>query len=208
MGLHLFSADGVRVVLTELILFAPLFAVALRYARLPAKPVHVGVFVTVWTASVWLIASGSQARDSIVGFVLREDTAYTSGFSDEAFRTVKHGDSDLEVRRRLGAPMKEIWIYAGGQASEPAAEISALSITGTCATIHFHAGRVASMFDHGVCMRRGIRAGMSLAEVEQRLGVAPERDWQYTWSAGGGHHRTRIVAFRKNRVSMIIRQWN
>jgi hypothetical protein len=34
--------------------------------------------------SVWLISSGNPVRDAIVGFLLREDTAYTSGFSEEA----------------------------------------------------------------------------------------------------------------------------
>ena len=208
IGLHFFTAEGVRVALTELILFAPLFVVALRYPRLPARPVHAGVFLTLWAASVWLIASGSQARESIVGFLLREDTMYTSGFSEDAFRAVKHGDSSVEVRRVVGAAMKEIWIYGGDATSGPALGMSAASMRGTCATVHFHAGRVASTFDREACTKQGIRTGMSLAEVERQLGAPAERDWLYTWSAAGGHHRTRVVAFTEDRVSMIIREWN
>jgi inner membrane protein len=208
IGLHLATAEGARVVLTELILFAPLFLVAVRYARLSARPLYVALFLTAWALSAWLIVSSSRARESLVGFVLREDTAYTGGFSEDAFRAVEHDDSVAEVRRLLGAPMKEVWIYGGNPASGPALETSAQSMRGRCATLHFHAGRVAATFDTEACTQRGIRTGMSLADVEQRLGVPPERDWQYTWSAGGGHHRMRIVAFTGDRVSMIMRRWN
>lgn len=208
IGLHLATAEGARVVLTELVLFAPVFLVALLYPRLPARPPYAALCLAVWAPSVWLIVSSSQARESIVGFLLREDTAYTGGFSEDAFRAVAPGDSVAEVRRLLGAPMKEIWIYGSNPASEPALETSARSMAGRCATLHFHAGRLAATFDSEACTQRGIRTGMSLADVEQRLGVPLERDWQYTWSAGGGHHRTRIVAFTEDRVSMIIRRWN
>ena len=104
--------------------------------------------------------------------------------------------------------MKEIWIYRRSPTSESALETSALAMRGTCATVHFHAGRAAGTFAPDACAQRGIRTGMSIAKVEQRLGVPAERYWQYTWSAGGGHHRTRIVAFTQDGVSMTIRQWN
>jgi inner membrane protein len=142
-----------------------------------------------------------------IGFLLREDTAYTTGFSDDAFRAVKQGDSAAEVRRLLGTPAKEIWIYSNNAGSEPAPETAALSMRGTCATVHFHAGQAAATFDPDACAQRGIRRGMSLADVEQHLGVPRERGWQYTWSAGGGHHRIRVVVFTQDRVSMIFRHW-
>ena len=208
IGLHLLSADGARVVLTELILFAPAFVAALRYRPLTARRLRVAVFLAVWAPSVWLIVSGNRGREAIIGFLLREDTAYTSGFSDAAFRAVKHGDSAGDVRRLLGTPMKEVWIYSANPESESSLETAALSMRGTCATVHFHAGRVAAMFDREVCTHRGVQTGMSTGDVEQRLGAPPERNWQYTWSARGGRHRMRIVAFTRDRVSMIIRQWN
>jgi len=208
IGLHLATAEGARVVLTELILFAPLFLVALRRKGLSARSLHLAVILAVWVASVWLIASSSEARESAIGFLLREDTAYTAGFSERAFRSVKHGDSAADVRRVLGTPTKEIWIYSASAESESALETSALSIRGTCATVHFHAGRVAGTFDREVCNQRGIQTGMTTTDVEYQLGVPPERAWQYTWSGGGGHHRVRIVAFTRDRVSVIVRQWH
>ena len=207
IGLQIATAEGARVVLTELILFAPAFLVALRPKRLSARSLHLAAGLTLWAASVWLVASSSEARESTIGFLLREDTAYTVGFSDDAFRAVKHGDSAAEVRRLLGTPAKEIWIYSDNVASETAAETAALATRGTCATVHFHAGQAAATFDSEACAQRGIRPGMSLADVEHRLGVPRERGWQYTWSAGGGHHRVRIVAFTHDRVSMIVKQW-
>jgi inner membrane protein len=208
IGLHLASAEGARVVLAELILFAPVFLAALGYPRLSARPLRVASFLTLWVMSVWLIASSSRARESMIGFLLREDTVYTTGFSEAGFRRVKHGDSAVDVRQLLGAPRKEIWIYGGSSALEPALETSALSTRGTCATVQFDAGLATATFDREACTQRGIRTGMSLADVEQRLGVPRERGWQYTWSAGGGHHQMRIVTFAQDRVSMIIRQWN
>ena len=208
IGWHLLSAEGVRVALTELILFAPAFVAALRSRSLTARPLRVALFLAVWAPLVWLTVSSGSGREAIIGFLLRDDTAYTSGFSDAAFRAVKHGDSAGDVRRLLGAPMKEIWIYSADHASESALETAALSVRGTCATVHFHADRVAATFDREVCTQRGIETGMSTADVEQRLGAPAERDWQYTWSARGGHHRMRIVAFTRDRVSMVIRQWH
>jgi hypothetical protein len=207
IGVHLLNADGARVVLTELILFAPVFVAALRYRPLTARPLRAALFLAVWATSVWLIVSSGRGREAIIGFLLREDTAYTGGFSEAAFRAVKHGDTAGEVRRLLGTPMKEIWIYSAHPESEPSIETAALSMRGACATVHFHEGRVAAMFDREVCTHRGIQTGMPIADVEQRLGAPPERNWQYTWSARGGHHRTRMVLFTRDRVSMRIRQW-
>jgi hypothetical protein len=208
IGVHLLTAEGARVVLTELILFAPAFVVALPYRPLIARPLRMALFLAVWVPSVWLIHASSPGREAIIGVLLREDTAYTPGFSEAAFGAVEHGDSAGQVRRLLGAPTKEIWIYTAHAESDPSIETAAFSMSGACATVHFHEGRVAAMFDREVCTHGGIQTGMRTDDVEQRLGVPPERNWQYTWSARGGHHRMRIVTFTRDRVSMKIRQWH
>jgi hypothetical protein len=83
--------------LTELVLFAPLFAWALRRrptaaARVPRRASRCG-----WPI-VWLIGSTDPVREAVMGRLLREDTAYSSGFSEAAFRTVAIGQSDTDVR--------------------------------------------------------------------------------------------------------------
>ena len=209
IGPDFFSREGGVVALTELVLFAPLLLYALRFSRRPAKPIPLGLFFSAWLGSVWLISSGGQARESVVGFLLGEDTAYTSGFSEQAFRTIQHGHSDADVRRLLGAPLRESWLYpATGENMQPSIDQSASSIRGVCGVVNFEAGVVATTVDRDACRQRGIQPGMSFRGVEERLGAPPERDWHYTWSPSGRHHRVRIVCFTKNSVSMLIRQWN
>src|SRR5580765_2772617 len=78
IGLAFFSPYGGIIALTELVLFSPLFLFALRSRRIEpnrlTKPT--ALFLVFWIATVWLISSGYPARDAIVGFLLREDTAY------------------------------------------------------------------------------------------------------------------------------------
>lgn len=208
IGPDFLSPEGGMIALTELVLFSPVLLFALRPPRLRVRPGPVVMFLAAWAASVWLISSGSEAREAIVGFVLREDTAYTTGFSEEAFRKIARGDSDDQVRRLLGPPMREDWLYsAGTQSFEPANERSVESLRGECALVRFEGGIVASTLDRDACTRRGIQTGMTFADVERRLGPPPERDWIYTWSARGGRHRLRMVYFTNTKVSMIVRQW-
>jgi inner membrane protein len=209
IGLAFFSAYGGLVALTELVLFSPALVFALRSGHVQAKHAAIGSFLAFWLVSVWLICSGDPVREAIVGFVLREDTAYASGFSEKAFRTITPGMSDQEVRRFLGTPIGESWFYSPrGQPFQPAMTRSASSFQDECLAVSFDAGAVATALDRDACKRVGIETGMSLRDVERLVGSPPESCWRYSWSPRNRHHRVRMVCFSNARVELVFRQWN
>ena len=209
IGLAFFSLSGGPVALTELVLFSPALVFALRSGHGRAKRAAVGCFLALWLVSVWLISSGDPVRETIVGFVLREDTAYASGFSEKAFRTITPEMSDQEVRRLLGAPIAESWFYSPrGQPFQPAMTRSASSVQDECLAVSFNAGAVATALERDACRKVGVETDLSLSDVERLLGSPPEACWRYSWSPRNRHHRMRMVCFLNARVEMVLRQWN
>jgi inner membrane protein len=210
IGLAFFSPYGGIIALTELVLFSPLLLFALRFRRNETKrfTVPTVLFLVFWGLAVWLISSGHPARDAIVGFFLREDTAYTSGYSEERFLTIKTGESDQEVRRLLGAPFREGWFYAPkNQPFQSAIETSTLSLPHECLSIRFEAGVVVTALDLDACKKAGIETGISTIDVDQRLGAPSESCWQYSWSPRDAYFRMKMVCFLNGSVTALIRQW-
>jgi inner membrane protein len=209
IGPSFFSPYGAMVAATELVLFSPLLVFALRSWRARTRPVVAGCLLAVWLGSGWLLTSGDPAREALVGFVLREDTAYSNGFTEHAFRSIREGASDAEVRRLLGVPYGEGWIYQPkGQPFRPAMDRSAASLPPECLLVRSEAGVVVAARDAGACATIGVHKGVSLADVNQRLGPPPEWCWEYAWGRDTGHHRIRMLCFTNARVTVVIRQWS
>jgi inner membrane protein len=209
IGLAFFSPYGGLVALTELMLFSPALVFALRPKHVQAKRAAKGSFLALWLVCAWLICSRDRVREAMVGFVLREDTAYANGFSETAFRTITPGMSDQEVRRLLGVPIGESWFYSPrGQPLQPAMTTSASSIQDECLAVSFDAGAVSTALDRDACQKVGIETGMSLSDVERLLGSPPESCWRYSWSPRNRHHRMRMVCFSNARVELVFRHWN
>jgi inner membrane protein len=209
IGLAFFSPYGGLVALTEAVLFSPLLVFALRSGPSQAKRAAIGSLLALWLVFVWLISSGNPVREAIVGFVLREDTAYASGFSEKTFRTITPGMADEEVQRLLGAPIEQNWFYSPkGQPFQPAITRSASAFQDECLAVTFDAGAVATALDRNACKKAGIERGMSLSDVERLLGSPPESCWRYTWSPRNRRYRMRMVCFLNARAEMVIRQWN
>jgi hypothetical protein len=208
IGLDLLSPSAVLIALIELILFAPLMVFAVR-PRLAARPATAALLVALWAAGIWLILSGDRMREGIVGFVLREDTAYASGFSEEGFRRITAGESDSAVRQVLGAPYREDWIYPStDEPLQPASERSAAASPHECLIVRFENGAVVSAHAPDGCRDKGVRTGMATGAVVRQLGASPERCWHYTWSPGMKRHRIRVVCFTDASVSTVVRRWN
>ena len=210
IGIDFFSPYGGIIALTELVLFAPVFLFALRSRRTKTNRLTMpnGFFLAFWVAAVWLISSGNPARDAIVGFLLREDTAYTSGFSEEALRTITPGESDKEVRRLLGAPAEEGRFYAPrDQPSHSAIETAASSLPHECLSVRFEGGVVVRALDLDACKKVGIETGMSTMDVDRRLGTPSESCWQYSWSPRDAFFRMKMVCFLNGSVTAVIREW-
>jgi inner membrane protein len=200
IGLAFFSPYGGIIALTELVLFSPLLLFALRF--------RIRFILPFWAAAVWVISSGHPARDAIVGFLLREETAYTSGFSEEAFRTVTSGASDQEVRRLLGVPVREGRFYRPrNHPVQSAIDISALSLPHECLSVRFESDVIVRALDLDACRKAGIETGISTIDVDQRLGTPSESCWQYSWSPRNAYFRMKMVCFLNGSVTAVIREW-
>ena len=201
IGLDFFSTYGLTVSLTELVLFAPLFVWALRPRPIAATPAAAAI--AVWLASVLLIASADPVREAIMSRLLREDTAYSDGFSESAFRSVSIGQSAVDVRRRLGTPHEEAWFYFDGKAMDTGASAEWHG----CRILNFESGAVVTALEDDACRARGIEPGLLLVDVDQRLGPEPEACWDYSWSPSRGHHRQRTICVSKAKVVIVAGRW-
>ena len=207
IGLGFFSPSGAPIILTELVLFAPALLFGLRFPGIQRRFLT-STILGLWLISAWLLASGDRVRDAVVGFLLREDTAYAAGFSEKAFRTITTGQSDKEVQSLLGAPIGENWLYPSGEhPAQAASERSAEAISGECLAIRFENDVVTSAHSPTACNKLGVRNGLSTTAVGRVLGSPPERCWQYSWSRSGGRYRIRLVCFTKATVTTVVRQW-
>ncbi len=208
IGLDFLSLYGAIVSAIELALFSPLFVYALRPRRLTLRPLAAASLTAMWLVSVWLIASGDPIRESILGFALRENTSYASGFSDAALRSVTPGMSEPEVRSLLGAPHEEDWYYPPrDQPTLRAEEVSVASISRECVGLRFEHGFVASAFDEDSCGDLKLWIGTSLDDVRRVLGPPREACWSYSWSPTGAFHRLRMVCFLNSRVDIVLSRW-
>ena len=208
IGLDFLSLYGAIVSAIELALFGPLFVYALRPRRLTLRPLTAASLTAMWLGSVWLIASADPIRDAILGFALRENTSYASGFSDAAFRSVTPGMSEPEVRSVLGAPHVEDWYYPPrDQPTLRAEEVSVASISRECVGLRFEYGFVASAFDEDSCGDLRLWIGTSLDDARRVLGPPREACWSYSWSPTGAFHRLRMVCFLNSRVDVVLSRW-
>jgi inner membrane protein len=187
IGLDFVSPSGLAVALVELVLFAPLIVLALRMDR------RMTYLAPLWCVSVWLMVSGDPLRNAALGFVLREDTEYASGFSDRSFQAIRLGDSDVDVRRLMGTPLGEWWVYRSGPDG--------------CPIVYFESDVVTAERHVEACSRGGVRPGVSRADVHRRLGAPAGVCWRYSRSPARRHYRVRTVCFSDGKVVDIFRQW-
>ena len=188
IGLDFLSRYGLAVSLAELVLFAPLIVFALGLTRITRY------LLPVWIVSVWLLVSGDPVREAAIGFVLREDTEYASGFSERSFRAIRIGDSDADVRRLMGAPLGEWWVYLS-------------SGPDGCPVVYFESGVATAERLAEACLRRGVRPGTPGPEVQRALGAPDDVCWAYTRSPGLKHYRVRVACVSDGRVVEIFREW-
>lgn len=224
IGLDFLSREGLIVALIELILFSPVVVFALRSRGVESQDVAtvesagrprtgvsgrlttaMTILLALWFAAVWFISSGDQVRDAIVGVFLREDTAYSTGFTEAAFRSIKPAQSEQDVRHLVGVPFREAWFYV-----RPGTLIETASADDQkgCWEVRSEAGVVVTVRNLDECRNLGIAKGLSLAQVERLLGAPSEACWQYSWSPGEKHYRARVVCLSQARVVAVFRQWH
>src|SRR5687767_93854 len=199
IGLNFLSPYGLLVAITELVLFAPLIWLALRSRR----PMHArsatrwrfapALLIAAWGVGLWLFLSGDPVREWVVQRVLRDNTEFTPGFSEDRLDAVERGERASDVRSRLGSPFHEFLLY------EDAPD--------TCVVVRINGDVVGMAQPTDLCARRGVQAGDTRAAVHQALGAPLETCWVYSRPPNGGYFRARGVCFTDDRVRMVVRRW-
>lgn len=194
IGLDFLSPYGLMVATVELVLFAPLVWFALSsYAAAPRWGIRAAL-VCAWLVVTWLVVSSDPIRERLVGFILREDTEFVSGFSERALRTVRRGQLDHEIRERLGSPFHEVLFYG----PVPQNGCFLVLLQGDAVVMTRHAEG---------CRKLGIERAASRTDVDRLMGPPEERCWLYSRSRRGSYYRARGVCFEDERVIGVIRRW-
>jgi hypothetical protein len=202
IGLAFLSPYGAIVAMSEILLFLPLFVFALRTSDFKLQTY--GIVSVLWLAVAWLIASTDPVREATVAAMLRDRTEYAPGFSELHFKGVAEGQSQTQVRRQLGEPLEEGWMYL--PPGESPANVSAADVKG-CAGVRFQSDRVSEAIPPALCETRGIRPGQPKADVERLLGIPTDSCWEYTKGPPGRPFRLRLVCFHGSTVEMVARRW-
>jgi hypothetical protein len=135
-------------------------------------------------------------QGALLGLLLhRQDTAYAVGYSDRAFRSVKHGMSEGQVHALLGPPIGVTWSYRVTQSP-------------SCESVHFRGGRAQSLVYSIACEKLGVRQGVLLKDA---VALLPEPDdiyWIYSESPSDTHFRKRVIHFSQGRVVEVVSGWH
>ena len=190
------SPYGAFVSAVELVLFSPLFVFALRSRARPRASTAARLASwAAWGASLWLIGSSDPVRQRVVGALLREDTEYAGGYSEDAFRRLTADMTDTDVRRVVGTPVDEWWSYATPGASD-------------CRVVRFEREVAVRWPNFDRCTPEGVRLGMPAADVQQILGAPREACWAYSRSRNQRFHQSRVVCFEDGHVTEVRRRWS
>ena len=202
IGLAFLSPYGAIVAMSELLLFLPLFVLAVRTSDFRLQTY--GLLSLVWLVAAWLVVSTDRVREATVAAILRDRTEYAPGFSEPRFDGVAEGQSQMQVRQQLGAPLEEGWMYP--PPGESPVNVSVANAT-ACAAVRFRGDRVSEAFPPGVCETRGIQSGQPKMDVERLLGIPSDSCWDYTKGPPGRPFRLRLVCFHGGTVEMVARRW-
>jgi inner membrane protein len=185
IGLRFFSPYGMHAASVELLYFAPLIWFALKPRVNPIIP------IVVWLVALWLFVSTDPVRERIIRFVLRDNTVFAPGFSEQKLNAVVRGASVEHVRTRLGSPLREFLDYDRRD---------------TCAVVFLEGDVVTHALPPDLCRARGVHAGASRALVTA-LGVPSRRCWFYSRSPDRSYYRARVVCFENQGVAQVVRRW-
>jgi inner membrane protein len=194
IGLAFLSPYGAFVATVELLLFSPLILYSRRRSARTRRTEIAAAGWMFWAALVWLLGSSDPFRQAAVGWMLREDTEYAAGFSENAFAQIKTQMKETDVRQILGAPLQQIWYYP-------------TEAQDRCRVIQFSGDLVIRWPNFDSCTPPGIEPGMTEADVRRLLGATGDACWGYTRSRNRRFFQLRTVCFEGGRVVEVFRRW-
>jgi inner membrane protein len=185
LGVGIFTPYGVYAAVTELLLFAPLMWIALCSRRPPVAA------VTVWLAGLWIMLSGDPVRERVFRAVMRDDTVFAHGFSEDVLASLSTGDRMDDVERRLGPPMGQFYDYDRADG---------------CGVVVIENEIVTRAWPEDHCRADGLQVGGSGAAISA-LGAPRRHCWLYSRSPDSGYYRARVVCFADGRVTQVIKRY-
>jgi len=196
IGLAFFTPEGLVISLAELVLFAPFVVYALagpRGTSMSFRSRRTALLMAVWLPLVWFVVTDGPLRNNALGFLFREDTTFSSGYSEAGFKRIEIGQTQAMVVDALGPPLGEGWVY-----ERP----------GTCTFVLFRADAVRIARDAQACEERGVTTGVMQDVVRSQLGVPTYTCWQYSRSPSQSTFRERLVCFSGGVVDGVVKQWH
>lgn len=122
-----------------------------------------------------------------------QDTEYAPGYTDQAFRRVHCNMTEAEVRKRLPAPLAEVWIYDDRGP--------------TLTSVDFAGERVDSVRVGDSPKLKDVRSGMTKAEVLRLVDEPREKTFVYSRRPTDVSHHVRVVLFRGGCVAERISEF-
>jgi hypothetical protein len=117
-----------------------------------------------------------------------DDTEYSAGYTEHAFRKLKVGTLERDVDAALGSPLREVWIYEE-------------SGTEAVRIIFDEHGRVMNV--SGSLRAAPTRVGESKEDVRIRMNQPTRRVLSYTRDRQGGSYRVRTIELERGVVVRI-----
>ena len=122
-----------------------------------------------------------------------DDTVYSNGFSDAAFRKITRGMAETDVRSSLPTPLGEVWLYEDGHVPPASVSFTREHVD------HVDAG------EHP--MLRGIRVGATKQEVVGQVGLPIEKTFVYSRSRNDRSYHVRVIDFKNGKVNERISEF-
>lgn len=116
-----------------------------------------------------------------------EDTLFSDGYSDSAFRRVYRGMPEAELRALLRTPLGEVWIY-----SNSSTRIGSVGFSGSTVD-HVHVSERSRA-------RGAVKTGMKMGDVIRILGEPQKKSFVYSRSRHDQSYRIRTVVLARGTV--------